>query len=73
MQSLFHCRMQEARLISKIRNQEAILRRKTVTEENHTTLLKTLRQLQKELSQKQLEIERILNHEFKRLIEELKK
>ncbi|NCD70925.1 hypothetical protein [Mucilaginibacter agri] len=72
MQSLFHCRMQEARLVAKIRSQEAALRRKAA-EDSHLPVLETLRKLQAELSQKQLEIEKILNHELKRLVQELKK
>jgi hypothetical protein len=63
--------MQEEQLISKIRNQEASLRRK---KEYHETaaVLDNIKKLQMDLAAKQLEIERILNAELKKLVEALK-
>ncbi|WCT13716.1 hypothetical protein [Mucilaginibacter jinjuensis] len=71
MQSLLHHRMQEEQLISKIRNQEASLRKKR---EYHETaaVLDNIKQLQMDLAAKQLEIERILNAELKKLVDALK-
>jgi len=71
MQSLLHHRMQEEQLISKIRNQEASLRKK---KEYHETaaILDNIKKLQIDLAAKQLEIERILNAELKKLVDLLK-
>jgi len=72
MQSLLHYRMQEEQLISKIKNQEAVLRRKKVEYPESALVLDNIRKLQMDLAEKQLEIERILNYELKKLVEALK-
>ncbi len=71
MQSLLHHRMQEEQLISKIRNQEAALRRKKEHHES-AVVLDNIKKLQINLAEKQLEIERILNAELKKLVEALR-
>lgn len=71
MKSLLHHRMQEEQLISKIRNQEASLRKKKGYHET-VAVLDKIKQLQIDLAAKQLEIERILNAELKNLVDALK-
>jgi len=63
--------MQEEQLISKIRNQEAALRRKKEHHES-AAVLDNIKKLQMDLAAKQLEIERILNSELKKLVDSLK-
>jgi len=64
--------MQEEQLISKIKNQEAVLRKKTVSYPESALVLDNIRKLQMDLAEKQLEIEKILNYELKKLVEALK-
>lgn len=72
MQSLLHYRMQEEQLISKIKNQEAVLLKKKVDYSECALVLDNIRKLQMDLAEKQLEIEKILNYELKKLVEALK-
>lgn len=70
MQSLLQYRMQEEQLISKIKSQEAVLRKKKTP--NVESVLDNIKRLQIDLAQKQLEIEKILNYELKKLVEAIR-
>jgi hypothetical protein len=72
MQSLLHYRMQEEQLISKIKTQEAVLSRKGAHNPESSVVLDNIKKLQIALAEKQLEIEKILNYELKKLVEALK-
>ncbi|OKS85074.1 hypothetical protein [Mucilaginibacter polytrichastri] len=62
--------MQEEQLISKIKSQEAVLRKKKTP--NVESVLDNIKRLQIDLAQKQLEIEKILNYELKKLVEAIR-
>jgi len=62
--------MQEEQLISKIKNQEAVLRNKKTPDVD--LVLNNIKKLQMDLAQKQLEIEKILNYELKKLMEAIR-